>query len=406
MKNAMRACCLNARQPYVTLSPCHLVTPSPCHLVIVCCLLLSAGCSGHVDPAPIWGGQVATLSGPDKRQGEAASRGIRLAVEEFNKDLSKLSGRALKIIHSDAHGSPAAFEAEAVRLVSINRVSFLLGGATIAEVERLDRAGVPLITPLGPPERRTNENTFWTGIGANQHGKILAQFVAENLAFSAIATIHDNREDASGEVVEVFAREFTATWAKKDAKTTATLRRFHVAKDTKPDELAKSVETAITQDGLKALIFAGKVDDARHFAGVSVPIIFAGESASISALSAARSPGKEIYLVTPIVFDRAEESEMPKAAEFAKRYKEAFHEPPDVQAGLAYEGMKLVHAALGQVKDTLTPTRLREELLKLKDIPGLAGPLSFTPERVLRRTVFLVRIDDGGTKIMKKHEPQ
>src|SRR5207248_5323837 len=85
------------------------------------------GCTGRT-PAPIWVAHVATLSGPDKDAGEAAAHGIRLAVEEINKDPSAGVGRPFKVIRSDARGKAEGFEAEAVRLAAINRVAFLLGG--------------------------------------------------------------------------------------------------------------------------------------------------------------------------------------------------------------------------------------------------------------------------------------
>src|ERR1700722_18613309 len=94
----------------------HLVTLSPCHLVILGCA--SAGCTNHSAPAPVWLAHIADLSGPDKDAGQSAARGIRLAVEEVNKNIGEGLGHPLKVIHSDTRGKLEAFEAEAVRVVA------------------------------------------------------------------------------------------------------------------------------------------------------------------------------------------------------------------------------------------------------------------------------------------------
>ncbi len=92
--------------------------------------------------------------------------------------------------------------------------------------------------------------------------------------------------------------------------------------------------------------------------------------------------------------------------EFAKRYREAFHEEADVHAAVAYEGIKLLYEAMVRGKDALTQLRVRDELKKLKDVNGLTGPLSFTEQRQLRRPAFVMRLDDGGTKIAKRCGPE
>src|SRR5262245_4389120 len=93
-------------------------------------LLFLAGCSNTPVPAPIYLGHVATLSGTDKMAGEQASLGIRLALDELNKETGK---RPVQVRHTDTQGKLEAFEAEAVRLVALNRVVGLLGGTTPQE---------------------------------------------------------------------------------------------------------------------------------------------------------------------------------------------------------------------------------------------------------------------------------
>jgi ABC-type branched-subunit amino acid transport system substrate-binding protein len=101
-----------------------------------------------------------------------------------------------------------------------------------------------------------------------------------------------------------------------------------------------------------------------------------------------------------------DQKDAPQAAEFAKRFKQAFGDEANCHAALAYEGTKLLHEAISRSKDNLTVVRVKEELGKLKDFPGLAGTLSFTPERQLQRPMFVVCIDDTGTKTVKRYVHQ
>src|SRR5262249_747501 len=114
-----------------------------------------------------------------------------------------------------------------------------------------------------------------------------------------------------------------------------------------------------------------------------------------------RQAQQELYHVSAFGVD----AETPRAAEFARRYRKAFQEDPDADAAVAYEGLKLLFEAARRSKDNLTPQQVRGERLQLRDSPGLAGPLSFTPGRHLRRPAFVLRVDDGGAKVVQRYPP-
>jgi branched-chain amino acid transport system substrate-binding protein len=358
-----------------------------------------SGCFGRSAPPPLWFGHVATLSGPNKEAGESATRGIRLAVAEINNDPDQGAGRPFKVIHSDARGKLEAFEAEAVRLVTINRVSFLMGGTTAEEVERLDRARVPVLTPAGHQTRALSDSVYFTGLSPDVQGKTLARFAADELDAKAVLVLQDERHEGALESTEAFARELPAAVAKKDAKAVAIVRKLRFGKDVKLSELTKPVAEQIQKESIKAVLFAGKAEDLRELGELPVPLLFAGDDGSARTPLAQRPTSKDIYLVTAYVTD----TDMPRAADFAKRYKKEFSEDADVHAALAYEGMKLLYEAICQSKDSLTVQRIKEELAKLKDYAGLTGALSFAEDRQLRRPAFVVHLTAGAMKTAKRY---
>jgi branched-chain amino acid transport system substrate-binding protein len=372
-----------------------LVALSRCLLLIIICL---AGCTGRSTPPPVWLAHVATRSGPDKDAGESAARGIRLAVEEIDKNVDQGLGPPLKVIHSDTHGKLDAFEAEAVRLVTVNRVALLLGGSTPAEVERLDRAHGTVVSPCGTRPAGASDGVYVTGIGPAQHAKSLGQFAAQNLNAEALVLIEDDRREDLASLAEAIMREWRA--AKKDAPP-HNMRRLRFGKDTKLAELVKALPGQLQEKPASLVIFAGRPEDLGELGSLSIPVLFAGDEVSAKSLTALGRGLKELYWVTAFVTT----DDAPRARDFAARYKTAFSDDADVHAALAYGDVKLLYDAICRSKDTLTDKRIREELGKIKDFAGLTGALSFTKERQLSRPAFVVRWDGATVKIMKRYDP-
>jgi ABC-type branched-subunit amino acid transport system substrate-binding protein len=262
---------------------------------------------------------------------------------------------------------------------------------------------VPVLTPLGSCGRNRSDGVYYTGLQPEQHGKVLAQFAALDLGATNLIIVQDDRREESVQIAEALVQEFAAVWAKKDAMATPSPRRLRLTKDVKAKELANTIHEQIksSSEGARAVVFAGKVDDLREFGPLPVPLLFAGDQGSGPALAALRSPGKDVYYVTAFVPD----TDAPRTVEFANRYQQVFHEEADVHAAVAYEGIKLLNEALIRCKDNLTLQRVREELTNLRDVNGLAGVLSFTAERQLRRAAFVIRIGDSGEKTVKRYSP-
>jgi branched-chain amino acid transport system substrate-binding protein len=360
--------------------------------LLVCCLALS-GCTSRSPHSPVVLGHVATLSGPNRETGEAAARGIRLAVAEINKDLDEDNGLRFVVIHSNANGSLDRFEAEAVRLTTINHVPILIGGATAEEVERLERAHVPVVTPLGSSGRGKRVGVFYTGLALRQQGKVLAQFAAQELGAARLLLIQDDRCEESQDIADALIHEFAAVWAKKDPASSSVVRRVPL-KDAKAWQMPAPTEN----DGPQAIVFCGKADDLRQLGPLPLPVLVAGEPGSEPLPN---NISTELYCVTPFAID----PDSPRAMDVTRRYQQAFHEEPNAHAALAYEGLMLLHEAISRTKDNLSMSRVREELAKIGGFSSLHGVLSFDSEQQLRRPAFVIRVDSSGSKIVKRYDP-
>ena len=161
-------------------------------VLLLCFVLLAlCGCKPKVDPGPILIGHVAPLSGPDKRIGQQARQAILLAVKEANEEENRAVERRVAVLHTDSRGDLDALQAEAVRLITVNHVVALLGGANAAEVERLGHAAQPyevaLVTPAAVPAEQMADNVFSVNVSLAFQGQVLAGFAAEELKAKQVA---------------------------------------------------------------------------------------------------------------------------------------------------------------------------------------------------------------------------
>jgi branched-chain amino acid transport system substrate-binding protein len=337
------------------------------------------------------------MSGPEKSAGEHAQHGIRIAVAEVNTESDPVLGRKIAVRHADAHSDGHDAEAQAVRLVSVNKVAALLGATDAVQAEHLargaDSAGVPVVLQAALPRAASNENAYSCTASLSRRGQVLAWFVArDGLKVHPVAMLVDERSSAAGAIADAFTRE---------------LPKDHMLrlgfKDTKEfaDLLARAAK-----GNPEALLVVGDVHDLPQLraeqekTGLAVPLIFGGEDGALPALLADRPTGDLVYLATSyLASDAAARNEL-----FVKKYEEQFHEPPDVHAALAYDGACILFEALRAANTTNAP-KVREALPELKDFESVTGPLSFAKDHHARRPLFVVQVKDGQAALSKRYEP-
>lgn len=363
--------------------------------------MISGGCSSSAPPPAIFLGHVATLSGQDATAGRSAELGIRLALADLGPAASEsLHGRPFVVRHVDAAGSVDNAEAQAARLVSVNKVVGLIGGATKEEALALERARAPVLSPLGFRTSAMKDLLFTTGVSPATRGEFLADFLSETAPKAGVLIVDPRRDEASA-FAETFRRAWQDVWHKKDAKAEpGRWREIDLPKDAKLAEWA----TEAVLDAPTSVVFCGSGADfekVRRAWGAAVPVVvFAGDDGAWQGEPIA---GQTVYVATAFALGR----DGSKADEFAKKYREQNRHAPDVHAAVAYDNVRLLVEAL-KLGQAAAPEKLREQLLKIKDFPGLTGPLTFTPEQHLRRTVFVARVDGPGRvpAVVKAYGPQ
>ncbi|MGH7072096.1 MAG: branched-chain amino acid ABC transporter substrate-binding protein [Acetobacteraceae bacterium] len=86
---------------------------------------------------------------------------------------------------------------------------------------------------------------------------------------------------------------------------------------------------------------------------------------------------------------------LPEAKTFIEDYQKQFHQPPGPYSALSYDGMMLLAHAI-TVAGSTDRTKVIAALKKTDNFPGIAGPISFTPQNTLARSNFVVLLGKGG----------
>jgi branched-chain amino acid transport system substrate-binding protein len=365
--------------------------------ILIFGLFAVAGCAGRREAEPILIGHIAPFSGPNKPIGEQAKNAIALAAEEINKEENLIAGRRLLVLHPTHAGDDLdTLGPLAVRLIAVQKVAAVLGGETTTEVDRLSKAarpyGVPLITPAqlaadGVPD------VYSLNMSLSRQGTILAKFAAEELHAVRAMVLTDSRLPALATVSEAFSKEFT----KRTGTKVAEERIYKSAEES--GELAR----AAAKFGGEAIVYLGASSELARFCrdlredGVKTPILVGPVAAPLSASGDAQTG---LFSVTPY------DAEVPTSEnrDFVGRYRERFQENPDMHAGLAFDGIRILADALRRAG---TPIGLKVGAA-LADpafqFQGLTGKFTFDRARLAQRPAFVISVQKDKNRIVKRYD--
>jgi branched-chain amino acid transport system substrate-binding protein len=356
------------------------------------------------------------LKGTDKASGEQARRGILLAVEEANDSEPLVGGRRVEVLHADYGEDKKAITGVAVRLIKVNKVSALLGGADPAQAAALpdvaQRYQVPLIIAGGMPDENSLDYVFHTAIRPVDQAQSLATVAKEKLKAKIVGILTDGNESPnslSRILVEAFSKKMTekgadfslaGKWMYKEMRKGTT--SGEVEPDFKSTEDLKGIFNQIQDRRLDAILLAGAPTDLIRLrkAGLNekTPVLFAGEEGSQKSLQAMPS-AQAVYLASAFAPDAPDEP----VKKFVQKFRERFQEVPDVHAALAYDNARLLFQGLANVKQ-LEGSKIKEALDKEETFEGVTGPLNFNvKDRWFSRPVIILRVENGKVEYVKKY---
>lgn len=354
-----------------------------------------SGCGGKTGGAVSSGaknaakiGFTAALTGGAAAYGKSEEEGVRLAVEEINKN----GDFPIDLLVEDTKAVPADSMNATKKLIQ-EKVSLIIGPMTSNEA----KAAGPIIQNAKVPSLEisvTAENI--TDIGdcifrnSVPESKNIPQTVKKThklLGYktAAILYAHDNEQHVTAqkyfqktmeeEGVKVIDVE---TFGSKDSEYSAQLTNIqHKA----PDVI---VVCSYYQEGSRILKKMREM-------GMDQPVLGDNGFVSPELGKMAGAAADNVYVSSMWSADRKDE----KVQKFVENYTKAYGRAPDQFAASAYDGVYMAMDAMQRAGTTTDHKKIRDALAQMKDFKGVCGTFSFDEKRDPVVDLILMKMQDG-----------
>ncbi len=370
-------------------------TPGIISLVVVMVFLLGnvAGCGGGGEKQPIKFGVIVPLTGPCAKPGTSMKQGVELAVEEINA-AGGIEGRKLQPLVEDDASVPTQSVAAAEKLTTKDEVLFVIGAynsaCVLAHMKVTEREKTPQIDPVAVAEAITSSGNKWMFRNCATNPMQVSQlcdYVFKNTAVRNMAVIHENTDYGKG-IADVFIQS-TQKYGGKILAVEA-----YNPGDT--DFYAQL--TRIKAANPEGLCIGGNLTEGAQICRQAKELKI---NAQLYAMGGCSTPefdqlaaGANEGMIVTSYFEA--ESANPLARDFIAAFKKKFDKDPDMFAAASYEAVYIAKEAISKAgfkhKDLAAwRAAVRDELAKIKDLPGVQGPTTFGPDGQADKKVFIVQ---------------
>lgn len=334
--------------------------------------LVLAGCK----PETLKVGVILPLSGPNQAAGEAALKGIELALADLNEP----SEGRIELLVRDSAGDPEAAARLLTELYKSEKAVAAIGGLSAAEARALTRVAEAeekiLMLPSVGDQRlaESSKHVYRLSVSDAEIGSKLASFAKQDLrTTTAIVLAQDDR------FVETMSEGFQPTFENLKGEV---IDRIDAS--AQGEDLAPTIEEVRVKDpGVVVLNGDGpwleetvqKLKDARFKGKILAPQSFANPATLESMGSRARGV---LFAYSPI------DTKREQGQAFIEKYTSAHGEPPSHLAAEGYDSLQvLANAAVGR---PAIASELRRGLRDaIKEYPGVTGSLEFNDSGAVQR---------------------
>jgi len=375
-----------------------------------------AGCSGDSKTSSSSGGSSKSgdtikiganleLSGGTASFGQSAADGLKLAIDEINKE--GIDGKKLEIVKVDNKSDAAEATSGSIKLVSQDKVVAVVGSATstntLAQVQVAQDNKVPLLTPTATNPDITNkagklnDYVFRTCFIDPFQGTVAANFASDEIGAKTAAIYVDSASDYSKGLAAAFKEAFTAKGGKIVAE------EAYVTKDTD----FRSTLTRIKSAKPEFVFLPGYYEEvglilkqARED-GIDLPFMGGDGWDSPKVVEIA---GAEALKNTYITNHYSPEDEDAKIQGFVAAFKKEYDKTPDAFAALGYDTGYYLADAIKRSGDA-SPEKIRQALEDVKDLQLVSGTLNLDENHDPIKSATILEYVDGKQTFKTKINP-
>jgi branched-chain amino acid transport system substrate-binding protein len=334
-------------------------------------------------------GVLVPTTGSEATYGQDMANAVTLAIEEINAKGGVLGKQLASTVGDDGCDAQQAVNA-ASKLASSGVVGIVGGycsGATIPTLQIFNDAKLPMVIPAANSTQLIPANPgnafMINSTGNDQVAKAIEAFNARGVKSIAIV----NQGDAYSQDLAELTR---TKWQEAGNTVTA----FEVTN--KGEQDYSSVITSIMSGNPDAVFWTAYYADGgllirqlreRGFQG----LIAVGDGSNSPELFKIAGPAAEGV----IAFSNPTAEFLPEAKAFAEAYQAKFGNAPGPYSTLTYDATNLLAWAITTAGSTDFDAVVAA-LQSANFTDAISGPISFTPERTLARSNFVVLEGKGG----------
>ncbi|MEW5553162.1 ABC transporter substrate-binding protein [Peribacillus frigoritolerans] len=345
------------------------------------------------------------LSGGTASFGQSAADGLKLAIDEINKE--GIDGKKLEIVKVDNKSDAAEATSGSIKLVSQDKVVAVVGSATstntLAQVQVAQDNKVPLLTPTATNPDITNkagklnDYVFRTCFIDPFQGTVAANFASEEIGAKTAAIYVDSASDYSKGLAAAFKEAFTAKGGKIVAE------EAYVTKDTD----FRSTLTRIKSAKPEFVFLPGYYEEvglilkqARED-GIDLPFMGGDGWDSPKVVEIA---GADALKNTYITNHYSPEDEDAKIQDFVAAFEKEYDKTPDAFAALGYDTGYYLADAIKRSGDA-SPEKIRQALEDVKDLQLVSGTLNLDENHDPIKSATILEYVDGKQTFKTKINP-
>ena len=355
-------------------------------------------------------GALLPLSGPLNPYGSQVLNGIRIAIEQASEFAPHPT---IGLVTKDSENDQKQLVMELDDLLEDYRPVAVIGPLLTRSLKIIapaaDSRNIVFFTPAAtyPEVQRLGRSLFSAAVNHRDLVRDVAEKAVVTLGWKRLCILAP-LDTYGSEMTQVFTEEVrrlgaeliaTDTYDAKDTDFGPSIKRIkaadlkHYGKLEPIMKKGKPVKDYIP--GFDAIFIPGDVDRVAllagqlHFYGMPVPILGTNALDSPELIRIGGRAVEGALFADSFFVD----SQNPVMRNFVDRYRARFHEAPTAFAAQAYEATQLILDAI--LKGATTGKAIRESLGRLKNAPGLAGPLSMNPGGYLERRYILIQVKGG-----------
>ena len=372
----------------------------------VVCFFLSLGLGGIIlllggcGPRTVKIGFIGGLSGYYADLGIAGRNGLRLALEEANKN-KEMAGVVFQLIAEDDKQDPEEARRAYKRLVASHVVAIvgpMTSSMAMAIVPEANGGTIPLISPtVSTPDLNGKDDMFLRVVApSTQEAQVLASLAVQEGYHRALVVFDSTNQAFSENMVRNFVLQFETEWRQKQEPFWVQPIRY----DPREEKARQSVVEAVQQNGPEVVVFiTTSIDTALlaqylRKAGFAVPLLGTGWGMSQALIENGGAAVEGMRFCIPF---------NPNATALEwRRFKDLYLEKygviPDFAASQGYLAGRVVVEALKRGE----PRSIKENILKIKEFQGPQGTIRFDSYGDPTTELHVLEIRNGQFVTLKR----